>query len=169
MGFLPCTPAHDASGVPARMIGPNNSGRSAARIITAQPAWQLPITQGLPSASGCRAITFSRNTRLGAGDVLDGLARHWFRQEPDEITRVAGLERHANLAVGFEAPYARAMAGARIDDHERPAVWIDFDPLRRNDPDEGVIDWPLERAAIDEEFHRAYSSTCGATFSSSSR
>ncbi len=34
------------------MIGPNNSGRTAASIITAQPAWQLPMTQGLPSACG---------------------------------------------------------------------------------------------------------------------
>ena len=34
------------------MMGPNSSGRSAASIMTAQPAWQLPITQGLPSASG---------------------------------------------------------------------------------------------------------------------
>ena len=34
------------------MIGPNSSGRIAASIITAQPAWQLPITHGLPSASG---------------------------------------------------------------------------------------------------------------------
>ena len=42
------------------MIGPNSSGRRAASIMTAQPAWQLPITQGLPSASGCSAMTFSR-------------------------------------------------------------------------------------------------------------
>ena len=44
------------------MIGPKSSGRSAATIITAQPAWQLPITQGLPSASGWRAMTVSRKT-----------------------------------------------------------------------------------------------------------
>ena len=42
------------------MIGPNNSGRIAATIITDQPPWQLPMTQGLPSASGCNAMTFSR-------------------------------------------------------------------------------------------------------------
>ena len=30
--------------------------------MTAQPAWQLPITHGLPSASGCRAMTFSIKT-----------------------------------------------------------------------------------------------------------
>jgi hypothetical protein len=42
------------------MIGPNSSGRSAATIMMAQPAWQLPITAGLPSASGCSAITRSK-------------------------------------------------------------------------------------------------------------
>ena len=26
------------------------------------PAWQLPMMHGLPSAFGCRAMTFSRNT-----------------------------------------------------------------------------------------------------------
>ena len=34
------------------MIGPNSSGRIAATSSTAQPAWQLPMTQGLPSALG---------------------------------------------------------------------------------------------------------------------
>ena len=43
------------------MIGPKSSGRMAASSMTAQPAWQLPITAGLPSASGCSAITRSRN------------------------------------------------------------------------------------------------------------
>ena len=62
MGFFPCTPAQYESGDPAMMMGPNNSGRSAASIITAQPAWQFPITQGLPSACGCNAMTFSMKT-----------------------------------------------------------------------------------------------------------
>ncbi len=34
------------------MIGPNKSGRTAASIMIAQPAWQFPIVQGLPSDSG---------------------------------------------------------------------------------------------------------------------
>ena len=98
------------------MIGPNNSGRSAARIITAQPAWQLPITQGLPSASGCSVDDLFKEDRLCARDILDGLARHWFRQEADEIAGMTGLERDADLAVGFEPADARAMPCARIDD-----------------------------------------------------
>ena len=42
------------------MTGPHSSGRVAATIMTAQPAWQLPMMQGLPSASGCSSMTFSR-------------------------------------------------------------------------------------------------------------
>ena len=52
IGFLPRTPAQYESGDPAMISGPNNSGRIAASIITAQPAWQLPMTHGFPSASG---------------------------------------------------------------------------------------------------------------------
>ena len=59
--------------------------------------------------------------RLGARDVLDGLARHRLRQEADEIAGMAGLHRDADFAVGLEAADARAMAGARIDDDERTA------------------------------------------------
>ena len=44
------------------MIGPNSSGRMPATSNTAQPPWQLPMTQGLPSAPGCSSMTFSRNT-----------------------------------------------------------------------------------------------------------
>ena len=64
---------------------------------------------------------------------------------------MAGLERHADLAVGLEAADAGAMPGARIDDDERPARRIDFDALRRNDPHQRVVDRPLERAAVDDE------------------
>ena len=59
--ILPRTPAQYDSGEPATIIGPNNSGRTDARIIIAQPAWQFPITQGLPSASGWSEMTFSTN------------------------------------------------------------------------------------------------------------
>ena len=59
--------------------------------------------------------------RLGAGDVLDGLARHRIGQEADEITGMSGLERDADFAVGLEAADAGTVPGARIDDDERPA------------------------------------------------
>ena len=111
--------------MPAMMIGPKSSGRSAATIITAQPAWQLPMTQGLPSASGWRAMTVSRKDASARRDVEDGLAGHGLGQEADEIGRVPGLHRHADLAVGLEAADAGAVAGARIDDDEGTLQRVD--------------------------------------------
>ena len=43
------------------MIGPGNSGRSAAVIMICQPAWQLPIRQGRPCAFGSASMTASMN------------------------------------------------------------------------------------------------------------
>jgi hypothetical protein len=43
------------------MIGPVRSGRTAAIIMVCQPAWQLAMTIGLPSASGWRWATSSMN------------------------------------------------------------------------------------------------------------
>ncbi len=126
------------------MIGPNSSGLSEASIITAQPAWQLPMTQGFPSASGWRAMTISRNLRLGAGDILDRLAGHGFRQEADEIAGMPCLHRHADFAVGLETADARPVAGSRIDDDKGALERIDHDARRRNDADQHVVDRLLE-------------------------
>ena len=116
------------------MIGPNSSGRVAATIIIAQPPWQLPITTGLPSASGCSSITRSRNAASAAHDVLDRLAGHRLGQEADEVAGVAGAHGDADLAVGLEAADARPVAGARVDDDERPLALIDGDAGGRDDP-----------------------------------
>ena len=51
---------------PASMIGPVRSGLSAAIIMTCQPAWQLPITTGLPSASGWSAATLAMKAASAA-------------------------------------------------------------------------------------------------------
>ena len=68
--------------------------------------------------------------RLGLHHVLDRLPGHRLRQEADEIAGMAGRHRHADLAVGLEAADPRAVAGARIDDHERPLALVDRDALR---------------------------------------
>src|SRR5580700_9826527 len=47
------------------MMGPNNSGRIAANIITAQPAWQFPITQEADEITGMPR--FERNADLTVG------------------------------------------------------------------------------------------------------
>ena len=67
------------------MIGPNSSGRIAATSSTAQPPWQLPMTQGLPSALGMQRDDLLEEHRLGVHDVFDGLARHRLGREADEV------------------------------------------------------------------------------------
>ena len=127
------------------MIGPNSSGRVAATIITAQPAWQLPITQGLPSAFGVQFDDLFQEHRFRPHDVFDGLARHRIGGEADEIAGMAGAHRHAQFAVGLEAADARPVPGARIDHHERAFFQVDDDPCGRLDPHQQVIDRPCSR------------------------
>ena len=59
------------------MMGPNNSGRTAASIMIAQPAWQFPITQGLPLAFGCAAITFSMKIASARAMSWSGGSSGW--------------------------------------------------------------------------------------------
>ena len=136
------------------MIGPNNSGRMAARIITAQPAWQLPITHGLPIGIRMQRDHLFQEYRFGARDVLDRLSRHRIGQEADEIAGMARLQGDADLAVRLEAADARTMAGARIDHHKRTARGVDFDAFGRDDANQPIIDRPFERAAVDDKFGR---------------
>ena len=94
---------------------------------------------------------FLEKHRFGACDVLDGLSGHRLGQEADEIAGMAGSHRHADLAVGLEAADAGAVPGTRIDDHERPRGLTNLDSCRRHDPNEGIIDRTLQRAAIDQK------------------
>ncbi|ASP67313.1 hypothetical protein CDO27_26470 (plasmid) [Sinorhizobium meliloti] len=50
-------------------IGPNSSGRSDARLIGAQPAWQ-PITQGLRGRRAGR-----RRRRIASATASGGITR----------------------------------------------------------------------------------------------
>ena len=71
--------------------GPTSWGASAASIMSAQPPWQLPMTNGLPSACGCSSLTFCRNAISAAAHRFDGLARHRLGKEHHEIARMAVL------------------------------------------------------------------------------
>ena len=62
---------------------------------------------------------------LGAADVLDRLAGLGLREEGHEVDRVAGAQRDADLALLLEAADAGAVAGARVDDHERPLLRVE--------------------------------------------
>jgi hypothetical protein len=50
------------------------------------------------------AQDFGDEGGLGFGHVADGLARFGFGPEGDEIDRVSGLERDADLAVRLNPP-----------------------------------------------------------------
>ena len=67
---------------------------------------------------------------------------------------MAGAQRHADLAVLLHAADPGTVAGARIDDDDRRLRRIDRDSVGRNDAHERVIDRPLQRAAVAQDFHR---------------
>ena len=121
--------------------------------MTAQPAWQLPMTQGLPSAWGCNSETFFRNTASARAISSMVWPGHGLRQETDKITRVTGFKSDADLAVGLEAANTGAVSGARIDDDKRPARRIDLDTGRRDNADKTIVDRLVELAAVGNEFH----------------
>ena len=72
-----------------------------------QPAWQLPISTACPRLPDAVRHRLDE-TRLGAAHVLDGLAGHRVGQEADEIARMAGLQRDADLAIVLHAADAGA-------------------------------------------------------------
>ena len=119
--------------------------------MTAQPAWQLPITHGLPSACGCNCDDLFKKHRFGARDIFDRLTRHRVRKEADEIAGMARLQRDADFAVGLEAANPGTVPGARIDDDKRPSRRIDLDAGGRHDPHQAIIDRPIKPAAVDDE------------------
>src|SRR5262249_7380220 len=153
MGFLPWTPAQYDSGEPAMMMGPNSSGRMAASIITAHPAWQLPITQGFPSASGWSAATFSRkiaSARAISSMVWPGTGSG---EDPVELAGWPCFDAHADCAAALEPANPGAMPGARVDDDERPARGVEFDSRGRNHSHETVVDRPIKRFATEDQLH----------------
>ena len=122
------------------------SGRAAASIITAQPPWQLPMTDrllALRMALGDDADEFG----FGVGDIGERLARHRLRKEDDEVDGVAGAQRDADFGVFLEAADARTVPRARVDDHERPLGVVDLDALGRDDAHQRVVGRPLVRRA----------------------
>ncbi len=90
--------------------------------------------------------------RFRAAHVLDRLTRHRVRREADEIAGMAGCKDDPDLTVGLHAADARAMPGARIEHDERPLSWVEFDPHRRQDANEAVIDGALELAPSHHQF-----------------
>src|SRR5262249_49747546 len=61
------------------------------------------------------------------------LSRLRIAEEDDEIDRMAFAQRHADLRIVLEAADARPVTGARVDDHIRPALRIDYYACGWND------------------------------------
>src|SRR5262249_49342293 len=57
---------------------------------------------GLSVGRGVERCDLLEKNRLGAGDILDGLARYGVRQEADEIAGMPALERNGDFAVRLE-------------------------------------------------------------------
>ena len=113
----------------------------------------IPNHTGFALRVGMQIDDLFKKNCLRARHILNGLARHWLRQEPDEVARVPSLERDANFAVGLEAANSRSMARARIDDNERTKRWIESNRSWRNNPDKGVVDRSLQRPPIDDQLY----------------
>src|SRR5690606_33266206 len=77
--------------------------------------------------------------RLRAGDILDRLTWNWFREEPNEVTGMAGLHGHADLAFWFESAYSGAMTRSRINDHEWALIFVWALPVGWNDANERIV------------------------------
>ena len=61
------------------MSGPQRVGRFAAIIINAHPAWQLPMTTGLPVRLGVQLRHPFQKDRPGVDHGFDGLTRFGIR------------------------------------------------------------------------------------------
>ena len=133
------------------MMGPNNSGRMRRQHHHGPAGLTVADHAGLAVGVRMQCDDLFEKSRLGARDVLDGLARHRLGQKADEIAGMAGLEGDADLAVGLEAADARTVPGARIDDDERSPCWIDLDAFGRDHLHQSIVDRPLERAAVDDK------------------
>ena len=120
--------------------------------MIAHPAWQFPMTQGLPFASGCQRDDLFDEDRFGTSDVVNRLSWNRIRQEAYEITWMAGLECHADFAVRFEAANSGPVPGTWIHDNEWPQLGIDFDPGGRDDAHKCVVDRAFEGASVNDKF-----------------
>jgi hypothetical protein len=88
---------------------------------------------------------------LGDADSLTCLAWYGFRQKADEIAGVTGLERHADLALSFEAADAGPVTSSRIDDDERSLLLIGNDPFRRSYTGQDIVHGTRKLAPVHNE------------------
>ena len=70
------------------------------------------------------------------------------------IDRMPRPERHADFALRFHSPDARAVTGARINHDDRWLKGIDRSARWRDNPHKRVVDRPLKGASIQDKLSR---------------
>ncbi len=119
--------------------------------------------QGRPAALAVADDDGLRRVGMTAADLGDefGLRAHHvgerlpglrLRAEDHEIDGMAVAQRDADLAVGLEAADARAVAGARVDDHVGALPVHHLDAVRRKDLQQHLVGRPRQRLAVDGDF-----------------
>src|SRR4029079_15329267 len=88
------------------------------------PALAVADDEGLVVVARMKLAELAHERDLGRAHRLDRLARERVREESDEVAGMAELVRDADLAVHLEAADPGAVAGARVDDHERTHLRI---------------------------------------------
>ena len=105
----------------------------------------------MPSCDGLQLLHALEEGELRAADVPDRLTGHGLGQESDEIAGVTRVQDGPDLAVRLEASNPRAMSGAGVDDDERTLVIVDLDAVGGQDPNETVIDRPLQFMPVHDQ------------------
>src|SRR3989344_3600104 len=96
----------------------------------------------LAAAVGVQLADLAHEGRFGSHDVLDGLTGNGIGQKANEVAGMPCLEGCPDLAVGFEAADARAVARAWIDHHKRSLARIARRVGWRQDAYEAIVDRP---------------------------
>ncbi|MCY1218642.1 hypothetical protein D9M72_305910 [compost metagenome] len=89
---------------------------------------------------------------LGARHRFNRLPRAGLLEEGDEIARMPGAQRDADLAVGLEATDAGAVARARVNHHEGALGRVGRAVGRRHDAQQRVVDGFGQFAAVGQQF-----------------
>src|SRR6516225_1044604 len=96
--------------------------------------------EGLAQGGGMEFVHLLDENRVRPRYVLDALSLHRIGHEADEIHRMTGLERIADLAHRLEATDSRALPGAGVDDNDGALAIVDLDARRRDDAEQRVVD-----------------------------
>jgi hypothetical protein len=114
-----------------------------------------PAALAVADERGLRAVGMAlgddaHELRFRVGDVGERLPGLRLGEEDHEVDRVAFAQRDADLRVVLEAPDARPVAGARVDDDERALRVVDLRAGRRHDAHQRVVAGTLVRARVRE-------------------